>query len=134
MSITWSKAEYLPPANEVCEGYVFTHVCHSVHRGGSVPLHTGIHPPGPEAGTPQKQIPPRPEAGTPRSRHPPDQTPPGADPPGPEAGTPSPGAVLTGRYWNAILFKCVSTCRSRKCSRVKNNWLTLLKSLFFYLV
>ena len=24
----------LPPANEVCEGYVFTGVCHSVHRGG----------------------------------------------------------------------------------------------------
>ena len=25
---------YLPPANEVCEGYVFTGVCHSVHGGG----------------------------------------------------------------------------------------------------
>ena len=24
----------LPPANEVCEGYVFTGVCHSVHGGG----------------------------------------------------------------------------------------------------
>ena len=24
----------LPLANEVCEGYVFTPVCHSVHRGG----------------------------------------------------------------------------------------------------
>ena len=24
---------YLPPANEVCEGYVFTRVCHSVHSG-----------------------------------------------------------------------------------------------------
>ena len=24
----------LPSANEVCEGYVFTCVCHSVHRGG----------------------------------------------------------------------------------------------------
>ena len=24
---------YLTPANEVCEGYVFTCVCHSVHRG-----------------------------------------------------------------------------------------------------
>ena len=29
------RLEYsLPPANEVCEGYVFTGVCHSVHRGG----------------------------------------------------------------------------------------------------
>ena len=27
----------LPPANEVCAGYVFTRVCHSVHRGGSRP-------------------------------------------------------------------------------------------------
>ena len=26
---------FLPLANEVCEGYVFTHVCHSVHRSGS---------------------------------------------------------------------------------------------------
>ena len=25
---------FLPPANVVCEGYVFTPVCHSVHRGG----------------------------------------------------------------------------------------------------
>ena len=25
---------FLPPASVVCEGYVFTHVCHSVHRGG----------------------------------------------------------------------------------------------------
>ena len=25
---------YLPPANEVCEGYVFTGVCDSVNRGG----------------------------------------------------------------------------------------------------
>ena len=27
---------FLPPANEVCEGYVFTRVCHSVHGGGRV--------------------------------------------------------------------------------------------------
>ena len=25
---------FLPPANEVCEGYAFTPVCHSVHKGG----------------------------------------------------------------------------------------------------
>ena len=25
---------FLPPANEVCEGYVFTPVCHSIHRAG----------------------------------------------------------------------------------------------------
>ena len=27
---------FLPPANVVCEGYIFTGVCHSVNRGGGV--------------------------------------------------------------------------------------------------
>ena len=40
-----SLMEYLPPANEVCEGYVFTPVCHSVHRGMSASVHAGIHTP-----------------------------------------------------------------------------------------
>ena len=31
----------LPPANEVCEGYVFTGICDSVNRGGHVWLLTG---------------------------------------------------------------------------------------------
>ena len=79
----------LPPANEVCEGYVFTRVCHSVHKAGSAPVHAEMHthPPGPEADPPwdqrqtpwdQRQAPPSsqvPEAGTPphrtRGRHPP---------------------------------------------------------------
>ena len=30
------QSPLLPPANEVCEGYVFTGVCHSVHGGGHV--------------------------------------------------------------------------------------------------
>ena len=99
---------FLPPANEVCEGYVFTHVCHSVHRGGSASVHTRIpHPPG---------------TGTPRTRHPPEQAPP---PPGPDTlpgpDTPPPGSrtptplhsacweirSTSGRYasyWNAILL------------------------------
>ena len=35
----WSGNAYLlPSANEVCEGYVFTRVCHSVHRGVSRPI------------------------------------------------------------------------------------------------
>ena len=34
----------LPSANEVCEGYVFTCVCHSVHGGMSVP--GGVSAPG----------------------------------------------------------------------------------------
>ena len=33
---------YLPPANEVYEGYVFTGVCLST-GGESAPLHAGIH-------------------------------------------------------------------------------------------
>ena len=66
----------LPPANE---GYVFTRVCHSVHRGGVCPSACW------DAHTPPRtrgRHPPRPEAG---------------NPPGPEAGTP-PGAVHAGRY------------------------------------
>ena len=40
-----TKVLLLPPANEVCEGYVFTNVCHSVHRGGSLhPGGGGLHP------------------------------------------------------------------------------------------
>ena len=37
----------LPPANEICEGYVFTRVYHSVHGGGGCPIAccAGIHPP-----------------------------------------------------------------------------------------
>ena len=48
----------LPPANEACQipiitarkqslgqGNIFAPVYHSVHRGGSAPLHAGIHPP-----------------------------------------------------------------------------------------
>ena len=27
--------QLLPPANQVCEGYVFTPICHSVQRGGA---------------------------------------------------------------------------------------------------
>ena len=41
---------YLPPGNEVCEGYVFTRVCHSVHMGGGLPqcmLCWDTIPPGP---------------------------------------------------------------------------------------
>ena len=34
--IFWINRVLLPPANEVCEGYVFTGVCHSVHGGACV--------------------------------------------------------------------------------------------------
>ena len=67
----------LPLANEVCEGYVFTPVCHSVHRGG-VCLSACWDTPTPRSRHPREQTPPR--ADTPGSRHPQEQTPPlGAD-------------------------------------------------------
>ena len=50
----------LPPANEVCEGYVFTCVCLST--GGCLPhCMLGIHPPG--ADTPAADTPPAVYAG-----------------------------------------------------------------------
>ena len=33
----------LPPATKLGQGYVFTRVCDSVHRGVSAPVHAGIH-------------------------------------------------------------------------------------------
>ena len=37
---------FLPPANELREGNVFTPVCHSVHSGGVYPsIQWGLHPP-----------------------------------------------------------------------------------------
>ena len=63
-------------SKEVCEGNVFTPVCHSVHGGGCLPqcmlgyTHT-------LADTPLEQTPPwadPPGADTPRSRHPPTRT------------------------------------------------------------
>ena len=38
VTVSWAMvlatSSLLPPANEVCKGYVFTRVCHSVHRVG----------------------------------------------------------------------------------------------------
>ena len=125
--VSWFYCWFLPPANEVCECYVFIPVCHSVHRGwGDCPVYAGIH-------TPREQTPPRskqswehtpPGADTPQSRHPPradippEKTPPGSrHPPGED--TPLLGADIplhsgcweiratSGRYasyWNAYLF------------------------------
>ena len=103
----------LPPANVVCEGYVFTTLCDSVNRGGrcipaclapalwqTSPLGRhppGRHPPGrhthPWADTP-------PVRHTPLGRHPPGQTPPRLDTPlgkhRPPSQTP-PGTKCTPR-------------------------------------
>ena len=51
----------LPPATKLRQGDVFTHICHSVHRGVYQNMHRGRHPPW--ANTPW--------ADTPLGRHPP---------------------------------------------------------------
>ena len=91
---------FLPRANEVCEGYVFTRVCRSVHKGG-----------GTWAGTPPGRY------ATPRQVHPLGRYPPGRYPPGRYtptwAGTPLGRSACweiratSGRYasyWNAFLL------------------------------
>ena len=109
----------LPPANEVCEGYVFTGVCLST--GGSTwagtPPPGQVHPPGrlhplgrytPQAGTSPRQV--HLPAGTPTP--PPGRYKPPLGRYTPQAGTP-PATVhagiqsTSGRYvshWNAFLF------------------------------
>ena len=96
----------LQPANEVCEGYVFTPVCQSFCSQGvclsacwDTPLGPGTpldqeppwtrHPLGtdiPQSRHPRDQTPPRP--GTPQSRCPPEQTPPPTGPDTPQTRYP----------------------------------------------
>ena len=57
----------LPPATKLGQGYVFTGVCDSVHRGVSASVHAGI--PHPPSRHPPEQTPPR-EQTPPVSRHP----------------------------------------------------------------
>ena len=113
----------LPPANEVCEGYVFIGVCLST-GGVSASGPGGCLPPPPQADTPLgKHAPgqtPLPQGKHPLNRHPPGQTHPT---PLPSAGihTPPPNACLdtppyggyyrirstSGWYtshWNAFVF------------------------------
>ena len=103
----------LPPANEVCEGYVFTGVCLST--GVSAPLHAGIHPPD------ERQIPPSRQtplwADTPWQTRP-RQTPPGRYPPVQcmlgDTGNKTGGTHPTGMHscvkifsnWDSVPFKC----------------------------
>ena len=85
--------EFLPPANVVCEGYVFTGVCLST--GG-----VGIPRTPPVDGPPGMETPP--DGDTPGWRSPRDGEPPGIEtPPG------EPPRSMCGRYtsyWNAFLF------------------------------
>ena len=71
----------LPPSNEVCEGYVFTSVCHSVHRGGCLSqCMLGYTPPGADTPSPRSRNPPGADTAwyqTPQEQtHPQEQTPP----------------------------------------------------------
>ena len=89
------KTALLPPANEVCEGYVFTPVCQSFcswGEGGSASVHAGI-PPG--TGTPRRRPPQGVDTTLPRTGTPLlEQTP-------PRTGTPweqtAPHTVHAGR-------------------------------------
>ena len=100
-----NQSIFLPPATKLGQGYIFTCVCDSVHRGVclSACLDT-TPPPGPNR-YPPDQAPPGP--GTTRGpvRYPPDQAPP------PRPGTPRHPLrnwkirSTSGRYasyWNAI--------------------------------
>ena len=66
MAIIWRNlliTNYYRPQRSCCQGYVFTRVCDSVHKGGSGSVHAGIPPPPREACTPR-------EAPSPGSMHP----------------------------------------------------------------
>ena len=67
----------LPPATKLGQGYVFTCVCDSVHRGRSVSVHAGI-PTHPQQGRPA--LPPPPGKTDPTGK----ETPWQGDPPGKE--------------------------------------------------
>ena len=151
----------LPPANEVCEGYVFTPVCHSVHRGST----WAGNPPGrytPQAGTPLgRYIPPgryTPWAGIPLDRYTPGRytslgryTPLQVHPPAgtpPWAGTPpgryTPQTVHVGirstsgryaSYWNAFLFVHLKMSSSLwpnvEADKLTRNWVREANGLAF---
>ena len=108
------------PQTKLREGYVFTGICDSVHRGGST--WAGAPPAGTPPGRytplgrytfPQSGTPPR--AGTPRRQVPPAGTPPGSS-------TCWEIRATSGRYasyWNAFLLVKVSTGGSARGARVR---------------
>ena len=120
---------FLPPANEVCEGYVFTPVCQSIcSQEGCLPQcmlgYTHPYPPG-------SRHPPPPGASRhlPRSRHSGNRHTPGADTP---LHSPCLEIGATNRrhtpYWNAILLH-----RLLKTKFHCNSWIGMsLKSFALY--
>ena len=112
---------FLPPANEVCEGYVFTPVCQSFcSRVGGACWDTTPwkQTSPPEADTPQKQ--------TPGTRHPPEPDTPRTRPP-PEPDTPRkqtlpPAQCMLGDTVNkravCILLECNLVCSLFSCDQL----------------
>ena len=139
----WSY-HYCPQRS--CEGYVFTRVCHSVHRGVCLGACWDT--------TPRDQAPPRsrhptpdqappPQEQTPRTRHPPGadtqpQTrhppPPGADPPDqappPGADIPPPDLPLVSPNSSNIGRKSLSLKKKEIGQKNKQNTCNILVSNF----
>ena len=110
----------LPPATKLGQGYVFTHVCDSVHRGGSASVHAGIHH------TPRPETPPQPDQTRPPSGPDtsPDQTP-GA------VHARRYGRATSGRYasyWNAYLYNYHLICFKLDISSLLYNDILLLNA------
>ena len=87
-----NSLHFYRPQQSCGQGYVFTRVCHSVHRGGS----PGREDPPPAGRTPPRTRQTTPRAGrTPRPGRPPPQDqadhPPAGRPPGPGRPPPPPG-------------------------------------------
>ena len=107
------RSNFLPPAIEVCEGYVFTRVCHSVHRGG-VPGQVSpgpIHPPD-QVHPPTTRYPPGTRYTPPRTRYIPwDQVHPPWTRYLPGPGTPPPKQYMLGDTSNkwavGIPLECI---------------------------
>ena len=103
---------FLPPTNEVCEGYDLHLSVILFTRGVSASVHAGIHTPWEQTHSTG--------ADTPRSRHPWEQTPPRSRHP-PGADTPLPGAdqppvqCMLGDTGNKqvvrILLECILVIR-----------------------
>ena len=106
---------FLPPATKLGQGYVFTGVCDSVHRGGvpdQVPPRDQVHPPWDQVHPPRPGTPPRTRytplgPGTPpRDQVPPDQV----HPPGPGTPPRDQGDTVYARAVR-ILLECILVCK-----------------------
>ena len=94
---------FLPPTMKLGQGYVFTRVCDSVHRGGSASAHAGIHPPNQTTpGTRPSRPPIGPETPCEQTRPPQEQTPPSS-----ACWEIGPASRWYASYWNAYLLELI---------------------------